>query len=110
MNLLKARENFDKGILNSIAEDSLEENKVIMLQVEYTKYFSKLDSNRYYVTLYKLNIDEFKYFTLPRGKYFGYFNYNKHTILVYGDENVGYFFTKTTIKKKFAFFSLKKTC
>jgi len=104
LNLLTPRENFNKEILN----DAPGGDSIVLVRIEYTKYYVKQDSNVYYATLSTLNINDFRFFSPPGDKYFGYFVYNGHLILVYGDQHVGYFFDKTEIKKKFPFVSLKE--
>lgn len=107
--LLVPKGTFNPNILDCVFDDFPDSTSVIMLriQINYQKDTSPKHIPRYDVRITKLRPKNFAFFNLVSDKYFGYLYYKKHTVLVFGDENIGYFFKKTKVKKYFDFLSTK---
>jgi hypothetical protein len=107
LSLLNEKSNFDNEILDPEIEKSFKPSDVIMLRVSKPELQTKSDSTALEVGVTTLDRSSFIYFSFVHDKYFGFFNYQNHLVLVYGDDSPSYFFNKTTAKKSFEFMPMK---
>src|ERR1700733_11166704 len=110
LSLLVPKENFQSEIINCVFDDFPDSSSVIMLRIQKSdkqNITSKVDDD-YKLRITKLMTKDFAFFNLVSDKYFGYFTYKKHVVLVYGDKNIGYFFKKTKAERHFDFLSVKR--
>jgi hypothetical protein len=104
--LLKVNDVFNPAILNTAVKSALYSSDIIMLRIRKIKPI-KTENDNYALSVATLDLDAFKYFKFHTDKYFGYFEYQGHTVLVYGDDNIGYFFSQMTTTKYFYFLAYK---
>jgi hypothetical protein len=106
--LLAPNENFKVGIINCVLDDSSDSSAVIMIRIQEKSRKNIRENESYEVRVTKLGMGDFSFFNFVNDKYFGYFEYKKHIVLVYGDNDNGFFFSKEKIRKRFNFLSIKK--
>lgn len=107
--LLIPKNNFKPEILNRVYDSTYASSDVIMLRIakeDKTNNVAKGNVNLEFRVV-MLEVGMFASFTLVKDKYFGYFEYKKHIVLVYGDENTEKFFLKTGYRKTFSFLLVK---
>ena len=106
---LVAQDNFKPEILNAVVDKHTDTSAIIMLRIQKIEETvnGQQVANKYDLRICSLTPPDFAYFSFFSDRYFGYFNYRNHIVLVYGDNNIGYFFKKTTALKHFYFLAVK---
>src|SRR6185503_7132557 len=103
LSLLNKKNNFNVDIFNDALTYTSHSSDVIMLRIAKIVQKASDDSIAYELRVAVLDQRAFKFFNFNRDKYFGFFNYRKHFVLVYGDNSADYFFSKVNFKKRFEF-------
>ncbi len=103
LTLLDLNKNFKPAIIDTALKLSQNPTDIVMLHIAKKNQLNATET--YQLSLSTLESKEFAYFDPI--KYYGYFEYKNHFILVYGDNSPVHFFIKTTLKKQFAFLPTK---
>ena len=102
--LLCPRKNFEKKIIDSVfGYFNSRQKNTILLRIQKNKdSTSSVGVGVYQIRLTTLAEDDLYNLLLKKDKYYGFFEYKKHTVLVYGpSEDPGYFFSRLKPTKTF---------
>ena len=104
--LVKPNESFKSNILDPAVKESLYPTDIIMLEVEKIAQDSSCKAcENYVLKVTSIGPNEFRFFSLHSDKYYGYFEYKDRIVLVYSEDVLPCFFSRSEENKHFDFLS-----